>query len=210
MAYNRQQFTEKFFPYAEKAAMGSGIFPETIMTVAIVESNNGNSQLAVEANNYFGIKKAGTPSWTGDTITLPTKEYKSDGSSYTTTATFRKYPSPEAGFKGYIDFLKGNPRYEKAGVFSAASIQEQFERLKTAGYATDPNYAALLTGVYDKMKSFMTKAVSVVANTAINVSNRVIRYSKKNPKTAIATSIGIVGALGIFYFAMKKKKTSVS
>ena len=58
---------------------------------------------------------------------------------------FRSYNSPKEAVDDYVNFLKNNKRYEKAGVFQAKTSGEYFGALQKAGYATDPNYAAKLT-----------------------------------------------------------------
>ncbi len=79
------------------------ILPSLVIAQAILESNWGKSSLAKECYNYFGMK------WTTkcgiDYRTYSTKEQRKDESFYTTLAKFRKFPSVEAGIKGYYDFL---------------------------------------------------------------------------------------------------------
>jgi len=54
--------------------------------------------------------------------------------------------------KDYVRFLQVNPRYGRAGVFTAKTYQEQAEALKAAGYATDPEYASMITSVAGKAR----------------------------------------------------------
>jgi hypothetical protein len=55
-----------------------------------------------------------------------------------------------------LDFLKRNPRYNKAGYFAAATAEDKAKALQRAGYATDPNYADKLI----KIMSQLTGATS--------------------------------------------------
>lgn len=119
----------------------NGIPYDAILAQASVESNNGQSELNKVANNFFGMK-AGT-SWTGPTVSMPTHEQDAYGNVFTVTAQFRSYPTPEAGFQGYVDFLRSFPRY-------ATALQQRdpvayFQALKNAGYATDVSYVDILT-----------------------------------------------------------------
>ena len=59
----------------------------------ILESGIGNSMLALEANNHFGIKCHG---WAGEKI------YKDDDKK---NECFRKYDSAEESFEDHSDFL---------------------------------------------------------------------------------------------------------
>lgn len=145
----RAKFTTTNFPMIQKATEGTGIFPQTLLAIAIVESQGkvgntyypGQSPLARLANNYFGIKR-GT-GWTGETIRMATPN---DAEKI---SVFRKYPSFEASVKDFIRFLQVNPRYEKAGVFDAPNYQEQILAIARAGYAESTNYAEIITKVAD-------------------------------------------------------------
>lgn len=111
---------------------------------AIIESGNGNSVLARDYNNHFGIKA--DRSWKGRLVRLNTREVFKGRSTYITDG-FRVYDTLEDGFQDRNKFLEVNPRYTKAGVFDARTPEEQCEAFQRAGYATDPNYAKLLIAV---------------------------------------------------------------
>lgn len=143
-------FAVKYSSAAAAAAAGSKIFPQTILTAAALESSYGESGLTIQANNFFGVK-AGS-SWTGPTVTMPTKEQKPDGTVYTVNAAFRKYTSPEASFKDYVKLLSTS-RYVNAGVTSAKTPEQQFAAIKKAGYATDVNYVSKLNSIYSSIKN---------------------------------------------------------
>lgn len=161
----RETFVKTYYPGAARLAAGTGIFPEVMMAQAIVESSGlvnglyypGESVLAKVANNYFGIKSSA--GWPGKTISLKTGEYI-NGKKVTVTGVFRAYDSPLDSMVDYIKFLKTNPRYTTAGVFTASSPAIQAERLKAAGYATDPNYASLLMSVYEGFKKWIPAAAA--------------------------------------------------
>lgn len=140
----RDQYIEKIWKAAVEACRGKGLFPSVMIAQGILESGNGNSGLAKSYNNHFGIK-AGVD-WTGKVANLNTKEVI-DGDVVPEHAFFRVYDSIEAGFKDRNAFLKKNPRYTKAGVFSAKTPDEQIYSLAKAGYATDPDYARKLKSI---------------------------------------------------------------
>jgi flagellum-specific peptidoglycan hydrolase FlgJ len=123
-----------------------------LLAMAIVESQGkvngvwypGAGLVAKKANNFFGIKKG--VNWKGKTIDLPTP---GDADKI---STFRVYNSFEQSAKDYINFLKVNSRYTKAGVFKAPNYQEQIIAIARAGYAEAPNYADIITKVADAVK----------------------------------------------------------
>lgn len=152
---SRKDWIRKYYPIAAKVTAGTGIFPETMLAMAVVESQGKGSDgnfypglglVARTANNYFGIKASS--GWKGATIDLPTP---GDADKI---STFRKYSSVAESIADFINFLKVNPRYSRAGVFSAPSYPEQIVAIARAGYAENPNYSSLITSVANKVKEY--------------------------------------------------------
>lgn len=96
----------------------------------IYESMAGQSYLAQEGNNHFGIKCKST--WTGATIS-----HDDDAKG----ECFRKYTCGEQSFTDHSDFLKTNPRYAALFQLQATDYKGWANGLKRAGYATNPVYA---------------------------------------------------------------------
>jgi flagellum-specific peptidoglycan hydrolase FlgJ len=151
-----KKFFSTYKAEAIKAAAGSKVFPETILSAAYVESAGGKSLLTSKYNNFFGVKASS--SWKGETVALNTKEQTKDGKVYTIKQDFRVYKTPADSFKDYVSFVSG-PRYKKAGVLTAATPEAQIKAIKAAGYATAVNYAEILIKV---LKSSGYAAVSLV------------------------------------------------
>ena len=169
MYLTRKDWTIKNAPFAIEAAKGSGIFPETLLAMAIVESQGnykgvfypGAGLVARKANNYFGIKKG--VNWTGETISLPTP---GDAQKI---SVFRVYNDFEESAKDYIDFLKKNQRYTKAGVFKAPNYQEQIISIARAGYAEAPNYAQIITSVANSVKKNIASIIEPIQKNKTTV-----------------------------------------
>ena len=164
----REQFTNKFYGDAVRATRGTGIFPQTLLAMAIVESQGKNEAgnyepglglVARKANNYFGVKYY--PQWKGPTIDLPTP---GDANKI---STFVVYNSIYDSFAGFVDFLKKNPRYEKKGVFTAPNYGEQITRIAAAGYAENPNYATVVKSVADKLRQYIKTTTDAVNNNRL-------------------------------------------
>lgn len=107
----------------------------------MLESDNGNSALAVYANNHFGIKCH--KEWTGDTYTQDDD---------TKDECFRKYTCAYDSYVDHSEFLKTRPRY--AGLFELkiTDYKGWANGLKAAGYATDPKYASRLIDIIERYK----------------------------------------------------------
>ena len=157
MSQAQQDFISKYNDYVQQITAGTGIYPETIFSQAIVESQkNGvvpGTLLATKYNNLFGIKDSS--SWNGETVNLNTGEVF-NGNSTTVSANFRVYNSPEESFLDYVNFLKNNSRYEKAGVFDAQNYTDQINAVASAGYATNPSYATLLNNIANSITDYIT------------------------------------------------------
>jgi flagellum-specific peptidoglycan hydrolase FlgJ len=168
MLLTRQQFVELYYPMAQKVTKGTGIFPETLLAIAIVESQaqvNGvfypaQSVLVKRANNYFGIKSY--PKWTGKTIQVNTPN---DADK---VSTFVVYNSTEDSFKGFVRFLKENPRYANSGVFTAGSFPDQIIKIARAGYAENTNYANVIVNVANSISS-MAKDLKQTSEPVLKV-----------------------------------------
>jgi len=156
----RLDFIKQYTPLARKLTKGTGIFPETLLTQAILESSGsynlkdwlvGGSKLSQVANNLFGIKAS--KQWKGATYNIDTKEQTPAGKTYIlANSTFRAYSDIEDSMADYINFLKSNKRYTTGGVFAADTVEAQFQALKDSGYATSTSYVKTLTDVYHSLK----------------------------------------------------------
>ena len=117
-----------------------GVLPSVTAAQAILESGWGQSALATEANNLFGIKG----SYNGQYVIMSTAEYGSGGYYYV-NAEFRKYPSFYESVVDHGYFLYSNSRYSnllhQTGYATVNSL------LQSDGYATSPTYASSLNNV---------------------------------------------------------------
>lgn len=98
----------------------------------MLESGNGNSRLAREGNNHFGIKCHGD--WAGATI-------REDDE--TRGECFRKYSDARDSFDDHSVFLK-RPRYASLFELEITDYRGWAHGLKACGYATNPRYPELL------------------------------------------------------------------
>lgn len=119
-----------------------GIPASIKLAQAILESGNGNSTLAREANNHFGIKCGGT--WTGRSVT------RADDSP---NDCFRVYDNPEQSFKDHSQFLL-RKRYEKLFSLNKNDYKGWAYGLKDAGYATNPRYPELLIDLIERYELY--------------------------------------------------------
>jgi LysM repeat protein len=104
----------------------------------ILESAAGKSELAINANNHFGIKCH--KSWTGKTY------HKDDDAK---NECFRQYKSPMESFEDHSQFLKAD-RYANLFTLDITDYKAWAHGLKKAGYATHPEYPQRLIRVIEE------------------------------------------------------------
>ncbi len=109
----------------------------------MLESGNGNSELATKANNHFGIKCH--TDWKGETY------HKNDDKP---NECFRKYKSVLDSYKDHADFLSSRDRYKGLFELEITDYKGWARGLKAAGYATNPNYAEQLTNLIERYKLY--------------------------------------------------------
>jgi len=115
-----------------------GIPASIKLAQAILESGNGNSYLATQANNHFGIKCGGT--WDGKSVNRPDD---------TANDCFRVYTDPEQSFRDHSQFLL-RKRYENLFTLRKDDYKGWARGLKAAGYATNPRYPDLLIDLIER------------------------------------------------------------
>ncbi|MFC2111017.1 glucosaminidase domain-containing protein [Bacteroidota bacterium] len=115
----------------------------------LLESGNGNSKLAVEANNHFGIKCH--MEWTGETF-IQDDDTKDE--------CFRKYNNAEESFKDHSLFLSTRDRYAFLFELDIKDYEAWAKGLKKAGYATNPKYPQLLINLIERYELYKYDNIS--------------------------------------------------
>ena len=123
------QYIEKYAELAVKEMKRTGIPASITLAQGILESDAGNSRLALKANNHFGIKCHS--SWRGKKI------YHDDDAR---NECFRKYKSVYDSYKDHSDFIKNGQRYQFLFDYKTTDYKSWAKGLKKAGYATDKRY----------------------------------------------------------------------
>jgi hypothetical protein len=122
----------------------TGIPASITLAQAIQESNWGKADLAIHANNFFGIK---CKQWSGDTY------YKKDDEFHKgelIESCFRVYNDVRQSFVDHSNFLIENPRYQKLFQLNKTDYKGWAKGLQDCGYATDKQYAEKLISTIEK------------------------------------------------------------
>lgn len=132
----KQKFIEEIAGYVRKYATDYEIMVHSaIIAQAILESNWGESKLAMLYHNYFGLKCGSK--WTGKSVNLKTCEEYVAGEKTVIKDDFRVYGNMDEGVKGYFEFLQ-LPRYQN--LRGITDPLKYLETIKADAYATSSTY----------------------------------------------------------------------
>jgi len=115
-----------------------------ILAQGILETSNGASELARNANNHFGIKCK--EEWAGD------KYYYDDDLKH---ECFRKYKSDTDSYRDHSLFLSTRKYYKSLFLLDICDYQGWAFGLKKSGYATEPLYAEMLIKIIEDNKLYV-------------------------------------------------------
>ncbi len=135
----REQFIAKIAPIIVKYAPEYNILcPSAVIAQAVLESDGGNSELATNAHNYFGLKyRVGRcPTACGIYYKVGSEQNK-DGSYTSSEMQWMKFSNIDDGVKGYFDFINISNYSNLKGI---KDPKEYLEKIKLDGYATSLNY----------------------------------------------------------------------
>ncbi|HKR06963.1 MAG TPA: glucosaminidase domain-containing protein [Bacteroidia bacterium] len=139
----RQDYIEKYKNDAIKDMQKTGVPASITLAQGLFESESGNSELAREANNHFGIKCHNE--WTGETF------HKDDDEK---NECFRKYNSVLESFDDHSAFLRNRSRYAFLFDLDITDYKGWARGLKKAGYATNPEYAQKLIKIIEDFQLY--------------------------------------------------------
>lgn len=126
----------------------TGIPASIKMAQAILESNAGRSELALKANNHFGIKCHND--WNGKTHHR--KDDDRDSRGRLIESCFRSYDRPEESYMAHSDFLASAARAHRYGwlfELDPTDYEAWAHGLQKSGYATNRKYGQLLINLIE-------------------------------------------------------------
>lgn len=153
----------------------TGVLASVSLAQFILESGYGKSELALNANNCFGMKKSlsgntwNGSSWDGISIyTKETKEQNADGSYETITADFRMYTSVEfsiADHSAYLLGAKNGTKLRYDGIKGITDYKAVAQLLKDGGYATSLTYVDKLCSIIETWNLTQYDVIAITPTT---------------------------------------------
>jgi LysM repeat protein len=151
------EYIAKYKDAAMQEMRESKVPASITLAQGILESSSGNSRLAKQGNNHFGIKCK--KSWTGKTI------FENDDALH---ECFRAYDSALESYRDHSNFLKGNRRYGSLFTLDIYDYKGWAKGLRKAGYATNKKYAGMLIGLIERYS--LNKYDSMALNADLTIA----------------------------------------
>ncbi|MFT5251717.1 MAG: flagellum-specific peptidoglycan hydrolase FlgJ [Flavobacteriales bacterium] len=148
-----------------------GIPASIILAQGILESGAGRGDLALSANNHFGIKCH--VGWDGESV-----RHDDDASQ----ECFRKYTEPGESYKDHALFLTGRSKYASLFTLAKEDYQSWATGLRKAGYATDPKYPEKLISYIERydLAQYDAEVLGFKYIPIITESNRMARFANSS------------------------------
>lgn len=148
MAYSAEQFLSKIHDDVIQDMKETKILASLTAAQALIESKRGNSGLAVQCNNLFGIKG----SYNGQSGEFWTTEYY-NGVATKVRAKFRKYPSWKESIADHSRLFTSSKRYKNLVGCKQYTLACKY--VKDDGYATSPTYTQTLINTINTYKLYL-------------------------------------------------------
>ena len=195
-----EQFIKEIAKYVQKYAPQFGIkVCSSVIAQACLESQYGNSELAVNANNFFGLKyRAGRCPSASGIYYKDGAEQNADGTYTNSAMQWMKFSNMEMGVKGYFEFINISNYSALKGI---TDPYKYLETIKECKYATSLNYVSNVYKVvekwnltqYDPINSEEPKEITTTTATTNSTKLKISVHAGHNP--AGKTACGAVGLL---------------
>lgn len=152
------------------------------LSQGLLESAAGKSDLAVKANNHFGIKVSS--GWTG-----PYSTHDDDKKG----ERFRKYDNVAQSFEDHSLFLLKD-RYKKLFLLDPLDYKGWARGLKECGYATNPAYADRLISLIERYNLYQYDVDKFGKNPVVNHQNNAVSSSKAKHSIVFVNGLRCVKA----------------
>lgn len=183
-----QQYAEQYADFAMEQMRKYGIPASVTLAQGTLESSNGQSRLALNENNHFGIKA--TPRWIaeGGKYGLYTDDKPNE--------KFCSYDSVGDSYEHHSRFLVENKRYDRCFALAPDDYKGWTEGLAKAGYASGSNYAGSLQKIievnglqkYDRMVMAETKAQGMEIGQEKNTDKKAYSFPVEREDFMFVTS----------------------
>ena len=162
-------FFEKYAPIAMEQQQKYGIPASITLAQMYLESGGGTSKLAVNGNNYFGIKCSSDWLAAGKPYSLHNDDRPNE--------KFCNYSSVEDSVLHHSQFLMGS-LYKNCRAYDSTDYVGWARGLQAAGYATNKKYASILIADIEAygLQKYDEQAVQLAQQKGVTIG-----YAKGQP-----------------------------
>ena len=173
-----QEYAEKYAEFAKEQMLKYGIPASVTIAQGILESANGESQLAQKENNHFGIKAS--QSWLnqGGKYGVYTDDRPNE--------KFCAYDSVKDSYEHHSKILANNDRYAECFRLAPDDYKGWTKELARAGYASGHNYDLKLQQIIER-NGLDTYDKQVMVQKGLQTSN------PKEVKSDISSVLSVDG-----------------
>jgi LysM repeat protein len=177
------EYANKYLNLAVQEKVRAGVPVSIKLGQAILESRWGTGELAVLANNHFGIKCGGV--WNGPTYYKDDDEYDAQGRLI--KSCFRHFDAAETSFYAHSEFLRDPTKVDRYGFLfelDPLDYKSWARGLRKAGYATDKDYHHKLIHIIESLELYRYDALAMQAPLASNAAP-----SRLSPRTGAEAAV---------------------
>lgn len=176
----------------QKDYQKTGILASVSAAQCILESGYMTTDLAVEANNCFGMKASLSGNswqsiWDGVSTYNKNTHEEYNGQDVVINADFRKYISLEdsiADHSAYLLGAKSDSGYRYAGLAGEKDYRTAITIIKNGGYATDSGYVDKICSIIER---FQLTQFDLIDNTVLesNIANNQVTQENQSATSNI-------------------------
>lgn len=171
-----QKYIDKYSSLAVEHQRKYAIPASITLAQGILESGAGQSKLARESNNHFGIKCHSD--WKGQ------RSYHDDDAR---GECFRKYRKVEDSYEDHSHFLADRPRYASLFKLRITDYKAWAQGLQKCGYATDKAYANKLIKMIEDYELYRFDSGKGVKKVSAKEIEKQIKSEPKHRRNVYKT-----------------------
>lgn len=149
-ASKTDDFINKMSASVQSTSQKNNLYSSVTFAQMILECSYGQSELALKANNYFGIKG----SYYGASYSKKSLEYDKKGKPYYAVSKFKKYPSAQASIDDYAYHMRHGVSWDSkyySGVWREnARDYKAATKVLSSKYSTSSAYHNSLNNLISK------------------------------------------------------------
>lgn len=171
-------YVQQYAAWAIEEQQRVGIPAAITLAQGIYETSAGESELATQANNHFGIKCK--------------KEWKGATFAHTDDAPnecFRKYKSAQESYVDHSNYLKTSLRYAELFDYDVQDYTAWAKGLKRCGYATNPAYAQKLIKMIEDYHLQQYTLAAISPKSKARIATEVVVQEKQSVAKATISPI---------------------